>query len=240
MRRLAVLVAAATLVLAVASADAASPGFRYGVAAGEITSTSAVLWTKAPSPGRILLSVAERDGPGGERLFWLRAERGRDLAVQVGVRKLEPATAYVYSFAQGRLTSARGSFTTASPVTSGESVRFSISGDADATAGSNGRPAFNNFGVYARMASEGNDFNINLGDTIYSDSEVGGAPVARTAAEKWGKYRLGLRLDGLGVLRRSAGLYSHWDDHEFINDFSSDSSGTVRLIRPHFSRVGAS
>ena len=27
--------------------------------------------------------------------------------------------------------------------------------------------------VYGRMAAEGNDFNINLGDTIYSDSEVG-------------------------------------------------------------------
>ena len=52
------------------------------------------------------------------------------------------------------------------------------------------------------MAAEGNDFNINLGDTIYSDSEVGGAPVARTVSEKWGKYRLGLRLAGaLGASR---------------------------------------
>ena len=102
----------------------------------------------------------------------------------------------------------------------GRAIRFAISGDADATPGTNGKPAFNRFEVYARMAAERNDFNINLGDTIYSDSEVGGAPVARTVAEKWGKYKLGLALPALRRLRASAGLYSHWDDHEFINDFS--------------------
>ncbi len=75
------------------------------------------------------------------------------------------------------------------------------------------------------MASEGNDFNINLGDTIYSDSEVGGVPVARTVPQKWAKYRLGLELPALRSLRRSAALYSHWDDHEFVNDFSRPEHG---------------
>ncbi len=75
------------------------------------------------------------------------------------------------------------------------------------------------------MAAEKNDFNVNLGDTIYSDSEVGGAPVARTAAQKWEKYRLGLELPALRRLRAATGLYSHWDDHEFVNDFSRAESG---------------
>jgi alkaline phosphatase D len=116
-------------------------------------------------------------------------------------------------------------FTTPPAATADARVRFAITGDADATPGPNGKPAFNTFGVYARMAAERNDFNINLGDTIYSDSEVGGAPVARTRAEKWGKYRLGLALPALQKLRASAGLYSHWDDHEFINDFSKPEHG---------------
>jgi alkaline phosphatase D len=106
-----------------------------------------------------------------------------------------------------------------------ETVRFAITGDADATPGSSGEPGFNRFEVYARMAAEKNDFNINLGDTIYSDSEIGGAAVARTVAEKWGKYKLGLALPALQKLRASAGLYSHWDDHEFINDFSRAEHG---------------
>jgi alkaline phosphatase D len=75
------------------------------------------------------------------------------------------------------------------------------------------------------MATERNDFNVNLGDTIYSDSEIGGAPAARTVPQKWEKYRLGLALPALQALRRATGLYSHWDDHEFVNDFSREENG---------------
>ena len=106
-------------------------------------------------------------------------------------------------------------------------VRFAVTGDADATPGPNGRPAYNGFQVYGRMAAERNDFNINLGDTIYSDSEVGGAKVARTVPEKWAKYRQNLSLAPLRTMRASAGTYSHWDDHEFINDFSRAEHGSA-------------
>ena len=76
------------------------------------------------------------------------------------------------------------------------------------------------------MAAERNDFNINLGDTIYSDSEVAGTKPALTRQAKWGKYRQNLALAPLRALRASAGTYSHWDDHEFINDFSRAEHGT--------------
>jgi len=128
-------------------------------------------------------------------------------------------------FQQRRRFSPFGTFVTAPATVTNAKVRFGITGDADATPGADGEPGFNGFQVYAQMASERNDFNINLGDTIYSDSEVGGAPVARTVEEKWAKYRLGLALPALLRLRRSAGLYSHWDDHEFINDFSRAEHG---------------
>ena len=225
MRRLAVLAAAATLALAVVSADAASPGFRYGVAAGEVTSRSAVLWTRAPRSGPVRVLLAER--PPGRAVVTRDAVAStrNDLAVAIRVSRLRPGTRYSYSFSQRRQLSTVGRFVTAPAPAASTAIRFAISGDADATAGTNGKPAYNAFQVYGRMAAERNDFNINLGDTIYSDSEVGGAPVARTAPEKWGKYKLGLRLDGLGVLRSSASLYSHWDDHEFINDFSRPEHG---------------
>ena len=103
-------------------------------------------------------------------------------------------------------------------------MRFAISGDADATPAENGRPAYS-FAVYGRMAAERNDFNVNLGDTIYSDSAVGGAPAARTRQEKWAKYRLALEQRPLRALRARAALYSHWDDHEFVNDFSRPEHG---------------
>jgi alkaline phosphatase D len=225
-RRLLVLAAVATLALAVASADAASPGFRYGVAAGEITSTSAVLWTRAPSRG--LSSIALIPGRPGARLVGvvgLRPARDADQTVAARVTGLEPATRYRFTFEQGNARSATGTFETPPPARANARIRFAISGDADATAGPNGKPGFNRFEVYGRMAAERNDFNINLGDTIYSDSEIGGSPVARTVPEKWAKYKLGLALPALQKLRASAGLYSHWDDHEFVNDFSAQENG---------------
>jgi len=53
MRRAVVLLAALTLALAALSADAATPAFRYGVAAGEIAATSAVIWTRTSKAGPV-------------------------------------------------------------------------------------------------------------------------------------------------------------------------------------------
>ena len=225
MRRLAVLAAVAMLAAAAVSADAATPGFRYGVAAGEITATSAILWTRAPGSGAVTLRVSRNRSLATSRFATAKATRSDDLTLSIVVRGLTPGSRYYYEFAQGRSRSRRGTFVTAPGTTTNANVRFAISGDADATPGKDGRPGFNTFQVYAAMANEANAFNINLGDTIYSDSEVAGAPIARTVTEKWGKYRLGLTLPALEWLRRSAGLYSHWDDHEFINDFSRAEHG---------------
>jgi alkaline phosphatase D len=224
MRGLVVLSAVATLALAAMSASAADPSFREGVAAGEVTSSSAVLWTRAPRPGPVVLTVATQTGvPAGR--FTLTATGANDRTAQYLVRGLKPAMRYRYFFTQGKAKSPIGAFATAPAASVAEPVRFAITGDADATPGANGKPAYNRYEVYQRMRAEENHFNVNLGDTIYSDSEVGGAPIARTVPEKWQKYRLGLGLPALVALRASAGLYSQWDDHEFINDFSRPESG---------------
>jgi alkaline phosphatase D len=226
MRRLVVLGALATLVLASLAADAATRSFPYGVAAGEVTSTSATLWTRASRSDEVELAVStSRLVPQGSPVRGGRAPASGDRTVSLRVDRLGPGTRYFYVFSQSGLASEVGTFTTAPAPSAAANVRFAVSGDADATPGANGKPAFNIFQVYARMAAEQNDFNINLGDTIYSDSEVGGAPVARTVAQKWGKYKLGLALPALRTLRASAGLYSHWDDHEFIDDFSRADDG---------------
>lgn len=222
MRRAAVLAALVVLAVAVVAADASTPGFRYGVAAGEVTSTSALLWTRAAAVGAVRVEV--RSGSGIVRTREVRATSANDLTVQARVTGLRPGTRYTYRFRRGSAVSEAGAFRTAPSTTVDAPVRFAISGDADATLGQNAKPAFG-FGVYGRMAAERNDFNINLGDTIYSDSGVGGGPPALTVPQKWEKYKLGLAQPPLRKLRASAGLYSHWDDHEFVNDFSRPEHG---------------
>jgi alkaline phosphatase D len=201
--------------LLLAAAAAGNP-FTLGVAAGEIRPTSAQLWAHA-TPGTVTLEVTPV--PRRRRL---PASKVRDGTVHVTLGRLRPATVYHYRFRRGRFTSTTGRFVTAPAATSTVAVRFAFSGDADAQP-----PRYNAFQVYARMAAEGNAFNINLGDTIYSDSEHPGVPPALTLAAKWAKYRQNLSLPALQRLRSTTGLYSHWDDHEFINDFSPAENGSA-------------
>ena len=223
MRRALVVIALALLVVGVIGAEAQPSAFRYGVAAGEVTSTSAILWTRAASTASVRLELSL--GPRVVAIGAARPLAANDLTVQFRMAGLLPGRRYAYRFRQGSAVSVTGSFETAPRPSAGSSVRFAISGDADATRTETGGLAYNRFQIYARMAAERNDFNINLGDTIYSDSGVGGAPAARTTAEKWGKYKLALALPALRTLRASTGLYSHWDDHEFVDDFSRSEHG---------------
>ncbi|HEY7344073.1 MAG TPA: alkaline phosphatase D family protein [Gaiella sp.] len=215
-------VLAGGLAATLAFAAPAPRGFAHGVAAGEMTPTSARLWTRAPRAGRVDLTLT---GAGGSRTFVLTARAASDLTVQRTVSGLRPGTTYRYSFAQGRARSVAGSFETAPSPTSSATVRFAISGDADATRDANGKLGFNGFETYGAMARARNDFAVNFGDTVYSDSGVGGAPAARTVAQKRAKYRLGLALAPLRTLKASTGVYSGWDDHEFVNDFSRAEHG---------------
>lgn len=101
MRRFAVLVAAATLVLAVASADAASPDFRYGVSAGEITSTSAVLWTRASRPGAVVLTGLYSHWDDHEFINDFSKPEHGDAIYRAGVQAFRDYSPETYSAATG-------------------------------------------------------------------------------------------------------------------------------------------
>jgi len=211
------------------TALAARSPFPLGVAAGEVTSSSAIVWTRGATAGPIRLDVRSAKNAMPVVRLTLLPTTGRDLTVQRRVFGLRPGTRYFYAFSvpfrRSRIVSA-GEFRTAPAASASATIRFAFSGDADgALDPKTGKPAYNAFQVYGRMAAERNDFNINLGDTIYSDSEIGGLPPALTVPAKWAKYRRNLAYGHLRNLRRSARLYSHWDDHEFVNDFTLAEHG---------------
>ncbi len=219
----------------VPAAPVAAKGFSHGVASAEVTASSARVWTRADRSGLVALEVDHRKAfhtPVVRRR--LKAVARNDRTVQTVVRGLKPNTRYYFRFTRPGARSARGTFVTAPRASQSKTVRFAFSGDADATPGPNGKPFWNDFGVYERMAREHNAFNINLGDTIYSDSEVGAAvtngqfkppTVARTKSQKWAKYRANLAMKPLQRVRSTGSMYNQWDDHEFINDFTMAESG---------------
>jgi alkaline phosphatase D len=225
-------VLATGLCLLPAAPAAAKPkGFSFGVAAGDVRQHSAILWAHARRPGLTQIQVIRFgrfnrcDPEGAERKRRVRAKAANNLTVQRKVRGLLAGTIYRYRFcAEGGRHSATGSFKTPPRPGRDRMIRFGFSGDMDAQPllGSS-QPYWNNFGVLERMRSENNDFNILMGDTMYTDSEVPGASRATLALgtrQKWGKYRQNLGLAPHPAMRGSASFYGHWDDHEFINDFS--------------------
>jgi len=216
------------LALAAAPASATPSAFRLGVAAGDVTSSSAIVWGKANRTGRVRLVVArDRRLKRARRRFVLRALHTNDATVQRRVRGLGPGRRYWFRFYQGRGRSQRGTFRTAPGRHQDRLINFAYTGDTDFnSAPGQSQPYWNNGEVFRAMRNEGNTFNIHFGDTIYSDSEIPGRlnPIALTTRSKWAKYKVNLENRQLRGLRGSAGFYSHWDDHEFINDFSQQES----------------
>src|SRR5436305_3653689 len=237
-RRAVVAVVVVAAALTAPTAAQAGPGFTFGVSAAEVTSSSAILWAHSTRSGVYTLQLA-RDRRFRHVLATARptARSSRDNTMQVTVRGLQPGTRFFYRFegSHGK-RSDTGTFRTALAANANATIRFGWSGDADAQrAVGQSQPFYNsqgdrNFAVYGAMAREGNNFNLNFGDTIYSDSEVGStvvngsfeatSPAALTVSAKSAKYRQNLALTNLQRLRDGAAIYNHWDDHEFLNDFA--------------------
>lgn len=214
----------------------AATGYAYGVASGEVSQRAATLWGRPGQPGEVTLEVAE------DRAFkkvtvsqTLQSTAERDFTVRSRVKKLQPGTRYYYRFTSNGASSAIGQINTAPKAGDKAKVKFAFSGDAQATKDpATGKPYFNDFEAFDAMIRERNSFNILLGDTIYSDTQVGGsidgvelqsAWTARTREEKWSVYRENLGLDPMARFRGATSLFTHWDDHEFVNNFTRADDG---------------
>ena len=214
------------------AAGAATKGFKFGVSSGDVSSGAAILWARANGTGTALVQLQKggKFGPcdigGAPKKLKATAAKGSDFTVQTRVTGLKPGRRYKYRWCMaGGRRSAVGSFDTAPAPSQAKTIRFAITGDQDAAPlPGTTTPYWNDFGVWRRVKAENNNFNVLMGDTIYSDSEVPGvggvAGTATSVAQKWAKYRLDLGQKPWANARGSTSYYAHWDDHEFINDFA--------------------
>ena len=227
----------ASAAIALLAPTAASANFSFGVAAGEVTSDSAKLWARSDHSGLVGLRVAtDKDFNHVVRRSIVLALPFNDGTVQRRVNGLHSSHPLLVPLHPPRelRASAVGTFVTAPGRNDNAPIRFAWTGDTDATpAVGQTQPFWNNFDIFKRMQDEGNHFNIHLGDTIYSDSEVPGVaePGRAHGRAEVGQVQAQPRP---GEARQPAWLRRlllHWDDHEFINDFSRFenvfSSGTI-------------
>ena len=224
------LVFAGVLVALTAPSAFAAHGFKYGVTAAEVTSKSALVWARPNKAGGYTAQVStNRHFSSGVKTRHVKASKSHDLTIQTTFRGLKPNKQYFYRFKGKGATSDTGRFHTALSPKSKATVKFAWTGDEDAQpAVGSTKPFFGPMTTFGTMAKEKNLFSINLGDTIYSDSEVPNeGTLATTVAQKWAKYKQNLATKNYQRIREANGMYNEWDDHEFQNDFSKAEFGNA-------------
>jgi alkaline phosphatase D len=230
-RCLAAVAAAAGALLLLPAGALGAKVFKSGQTAGEITAHSAIVWARAIRPVKVRAHVATdprfRHQVARPRI---KAKPKNDMTVQRKVRGLKPGRTYHYRFCTVRThrCSGSGQFETAPARGDAKTIRFAYTGDeSGAHEPGSDRPFWGYFGAWKSIVGENNDFNIDFGDTIYSDPEVPGWAdrTALSVPEKWAMYRRKLRVRNMRRVRAATGMYNHWDDHEFRNDFSIPEFG---------------
>jgi phosphodiesterase/alkaline phosphatase D-like protein len=196
--------------------------FPLGVASGDVTSSSAVLWTRANQNGTLALEVStDADFLGPLTLTQtVNVAAATDFTVQTVAAPLESDTTYFYRWRLGTRDSVTGTFRTAPTASAPIPIRFAYSGDADGTL-VDGVPAFNAFDLLDAVRREQPDFFVYLGDTVYADSRLrlGGAP-AVALDEYRATYQAARTITALPMLLEATSVYAIWDDHEVFDDYA--------------------
>ena len=212
------------------------PRVTHGIAAGEVTQTSAVIWSRCERAGElhVVLDAVPRGQPIAKSAAAL-AEN--DFTAKVTVAGLEPSTSYPYrvwcTAGAGESTvtgdAVGGRFRTAPSPDSPEAVRFVWGGDVG---GQNVcRDRTEGYPIFQRIASQDADFFIGLGDMIYADSpclatgrygnqQIPGPPKPATdVPEFWAYWKYNRSDEASQQVLAMTPYYAVWDDHEVFDDF---------------------
>ncbi len=210
----------------------------YGIAAGEVSATSAVIWSRCGREGQLTVALRAATGQD-EGMQRVAVDAAHDFTGKVQFGNLQPYTRYVYRGWCGDVIGpgTAGHFQTAPAADDPQRVRFAWSGDL---AGQNVcRDRIEGYAIFDRIRSLQPDFFVALGDMIYADSpckavsffgydQIEGPPTpATTVPEFWAVWRYNRADRHFQRFLSSLSYYAVWDDHEIMDD-----SGPHRDIQP--------
>jgi 3-phytase/alkaline phosphatase D len=220
--------AALGLAMLAFAAPAMAVSFPDGVASGDVTSTRAILWTKADVADNIKVEVFDNAALQPPKVFQgkFKTSAARDYTVKIDATGLQPNTQYWYRFRKDEDFSDVGTFRTAPDTNTSANVKFTYSGDSDGTR-VNGVPSFNSFEVLPRAQAENGDFFVMDGDTIYADSSFRTSP-ATTLSEYQAAHSEVRGYPNMRNLLESTSTYATMDDHEVVNDYDAQTVNPAR------------
>ncbi len=208
-----------TVVTTLAMSGPALAALPNGVASGELTDQSVLLWTRSDTAGSVQFEVAT-DAAFTNIVGNSNVVVGNPLQpVKSSFAGLMPNTTYYYRATDAAAAQTSGQFTTAAAAGTMAGLRFGVSGDWRGELAP--YPAVNN--VPGRELN----FFVGLGDTVYADvpSNVnGGSSQAMTLDEYRNKhdevYRQTGGVNSWAQVRASTAFFATIDDHEVTNDFA--------------------
>lgn len=215
-----------------------APVITHGVASGDVTAGSAILWARASVSSTLECEYSLdanftrlRKGPSRE------VSPGTDFTGQITLTGLQPETRYYYRLqarnSAGTSSREMGSFLTAPRPNDRRNVRFLWAGDLGGQ--SRCRTAERGYEIFGAMTTLSPDFVLFSGDMIYADVPClspPNLPGAGFAAKTLGEFRQRWKYNRDDFqhkkLLASTSMVTQWDDHEVANDFA----GPIEPLMP--------
>ncbi|WP_218082919.1 alkaline phosphatase D family protein [Anthocerotibacter panamensis] len=187
-----------------------------GVAAGDVTQTSAVLWTRSTIAGNVTFEYGtDPSFTVAQRLTKRNTIPSKPF--KLPVQGLTPDNTYFYRVTNTAGDQATGTFRT--PAASGfQGMRFGISGDW--------RGELSPYPAIRNVPGRDLDFFVEFGDTIYADFPSPAVPLAQTStisqfrAKHNEVYSARFGLNTWADLRATTAIFSVIDDHEVTDNFA--------------------
>ncbi|MDY7020524.1 MAG: alkaline phosphatase D family protein [Cyanobacteriota bacterium] len=197
--------------------------FINGLASGDTTQTSTVLWTRSLTLGSIRFETAT--DPNFNNIIATSTVNVTDTnsPVKTELTQLTPGTEYYYRVISATGEQRTGEFQTPNELGTREGLRFGVSGDLQG--------ALAPF-VSLKNADERDlEFFVQMGDMMEADSESAALPGV-TQAQNLSEFRIKqseiysprFGLNTWVDLRATTSVYGTWDDHEITNDFAGGAT----------------
>jgi phosphodiesterase/alkaline phosphatase D-like protein len=213
-------------------AQATSPTLPNGVAAGDTTQTSTVLWARSTQTGVITFVYATDRNFSAVVGTVSGTVSDSTLPLKVEIKDLTPGTQYFYRVTDAAGNSATGAFRTARPlqtngIASRSGFRFGVSGDW--------RGELSPHPSIANASARNLELFVLHGDTIYADvpsPAVKNGDTEKNQAETLAEFRAkhaenyGTRFENnfWAALRSATSILATIDDHEVVNDFAGGAT----------------
>ncbi len=218
------------------------PGIPYGVATGDVTQGSAVIWSRSDRPARMIVEYAFNPSfRNAQRIAGPLALEASDYTARLNLEDLPDGRQVFYRVSFQDLDLRRvysepvtGSFRTAPKRR--QDITFAWSGD-QAGQGWGINPDFGGMRIFETMRQFRPDFFIHSGDTVYADgpilptvtlpdgsiwrnvTTVEKSKVAETLKEFRGNYIYNLMDENFRRFNAEVPTLAQWDDHETTNNW---------------------